>query len=252
MRNAFAFISPHWPAPSNVRTLVTSRERGGSAQPYHYFNMAEHVGDEANLVAQARADLQSFVGAQHPLLWLNQTHSTLVADQFTPNIEADASVAFSDDYACVVMTADCLPVFFCSTDGDRVAVAHAGWRGLADGILENTLARLQLPPEKVMVWLGPAISSKHFEVGEEVRARFIDQNSLAVNCFSPSPFRLRHYMADLYQLARLALQKQGVKQIFGGGFCTYADHTRFYSYRRDGVTGRMASVIWLSNSDPSE
>lgn len=247
MRNAFAFISPHWPAPRNVKALVTSRERGGNPKPYHFFNMAEHVGDRSAHVAQARQDLQHFVGEEHPLLWLNQTHSTIVADNYQPGIEADASVAFNSDYACVAMTADCLPVFFCTTEGDRVAVAHAGWRGLVDGILEETFTKLNVAPEKVMVWLGPAISSKHFEVGNEVREQFIDTDAQAFQCFEPSPFRLQHYMADLYHLARLRLNACGVEHIYGGGFCTYAERNRFYSYRRDGVTGRMASVIWLAH-----
>ena len=247
MRNAFAFISPHWPAPRNVRALVTSRERGGNPKPYHFFNMAEHVGDSSAHVAQARQDLQHFVGEEHPLLWLNQTHSTIVIDDYQPGIEADASVAFNSDYACVAMTADCLPVFFCTTEGDRVAVAHAGWRGLVDGILEETFTKLNVAPEKVMVWLGPAISSKHFEVGNEVREQFIDTDTQAFQCFEPSPFRLQHYMADLYHLARLRLNACGVEHIYGGGFCTYAERNRFYSYRRDGITGRMASVIWLAH-----
>ncbi|WP_417595598.1 peptidoglycan editing factor PgeF [Oceanospirillum sp.] len=246
MRNAFAFMAPHWPAPKNVKALVTSRERGGSKPPFDYFNMAEHVGDNPANVAMAREDLQNFVGKNQPLLWLNQTHSTRVAESFTPNIEADAAVAFNSDYACVVMTADCLPVFFCSEEGDKVGVAHAGWRGLADGVLEATLDKLNIEPEKTLVWLGPAISSKHFEVGDEVRQRFVEQLPQSFDCFEPSPFRLNHYMADLYQLARLKLAERGVDQVYGGAFCTYAERKRFYSYRRDGQTGRMASIIWLA------
>lgn len=246
MRNAFAFISPHWPAPRNVKALVTSRERGGNQNPYSFFNMAAHVGDNLHAVERAREDLQHFVGEQHPLLWLNQTHSTIVADQYQPEMEADASVAFGPEYACVVMTADCLPVLFCTEEGDRVAAAHAGWRGLADGVLESTLASLDTDPTKVMAWLGPAISSKHFEVGAEVREQFMAKDAHAFQCFEPSPFRLQHYMADLYQLARLRLNAYGVEQIYGGGFCTYAERRRFYSYRRDGITGRMASIIWLT------
>lgn len=240
-----AKLYPQWPAPEQVKAWVTTREYGPSQAPYDAFNPADHVGDDPQQVALCRQQLVVETGGR-PLNWLEQTHSTQVLSHFAPGAQADAAIARSGDYACVVLTADCLPVFFCDRRATVVGVAHAGWRGLAAGVLENTVAEMAVPPEELLVWLGPAIGARVFEVGAEVRQAFVDGHPEAAAAFVPSPYRLKHYMADLYRLARQRLQAVGVTQIFGGNLCSFVDAERFYSYRRDGqATGRMASVIWL-------
>ncbi|WP_192035998.1 peptidoglycan editing factor PgeF [Halomonas sp. YLGW01] len=239
-------VLPDWPAPSTVRALVTTRESGPSEGPFAAFNTAEHVGDDPAQVARCRELLQAEVGSDRPLLWLDQVHGANVQQVYAPGApQADAAVAFDAGHACVVQTADCLPVFFCDRLGTRVGIAHAGWRGLAGGVLEATVAALATDPGELMAWLGPAISNAQFEVGPEVHDAFVAVQPEAESAFEPSPYRLGHYMADLYRLARLRLERLGVAHISGGHFCT-ACEPRFYSHRRDdGVTGRMASVIWL-------
>ncbi|MBE0488264.1 MAG: peptidoglycan editing factor PgeF [Halomonas sp.] len=241
-----SLILPDWPVPTSVGAFVTTRETGPSQGAFACFNPADHVGDNADHVDLCRRLLQKQVDEERPLLWLNQVHGARVQQRFDPTSpEADAAVAFNRDYACVVLTADCLPVFFSDYRGTRVAVAHAGWRGLAGGVLEATVAALGVPPEEQLAWLGPAISNAQFEVGPEVYHAFVGVHPEAIEAFDPSPYRLGHYMADLYRLARLRLERLGVSHISGGHFCT-ACEPRFYSHRRDdGRTGRMASVIWL-------
>ncbi|MBB3191658.1 peptidoglycan editing factor PgeF [Halomonas cerina] len=239
-------ITPDWPAPANVGAFVTTRETGPSQGEFAAFNPAEHVDDNPYHVALCRRQLHKMIGDDRPLLWLDQVHGARVQQEFSSQVpEADAAVATGRDYACVVLTADCLPVFFCDRAGERIGVAHAGWRGLAGGVLEATVAALGIPAEELMAWLGPAISNAQFEVGPEVRQAFVAVHPESLGAFEPSPYRLGHFMADLYKLARLRLERLGVAHISGGHFCT-ACESRFYSYRRDdGVTGRMASVIWL-------
>lgn len=238
-------LYPHWPAPSNVRALVTTREAGPSQGAFACFNLGDQVGDDPLVVAACRERLQKEAGGR-PLNWLQQIHTDQVATQFALGAKADAAVATNSDYACVVLTADCLPVFFCDAQGTKVAVAHAGWRGLAAGVLENTVKALDVDPSQILAWLGPAIGARVFEVGPEVRQAFLVGHPDAAAAFVPSPYRLKHYMADLYRLATQRLQQAGVEQVFGGNFCTLTDEERFYSFRRDGQqSGRMASVIWL-------
>lgn len=241
-----SLIYPQWPAPEKVRAWVTSREKGPSEGAYASFNAADSVGDDPDRVALCRRQLMHETG-NRPLNWLQQVHGSQVVASFSPGAEADAAVATTGDYACVVLTADCLPVLFCDRQGTQVAAAHAGWRGLAAGVLENTVQAMNCNPEDLLVWLGPAIGARVFEVGPEVRQAFLDGHPEAAAAFVPSPFRLKHYMADLYRLARQRLEAVGVEQVFGGNFCTLSDRERFYSYRRDGQTGRMASVIWLDD-----
>lgn len=239
-------ILPDWPAPTTVGAFVTTRETGPSQGDYAAFNSAGHVGDNPAHVELCRRLLRKELGDERPLLWLDQVHGARVQQSYSQEpVTADAAVAFDRSYGCAVMTADCLPVFFCDRRGQRVGVAHAGWRGLAGGVLEATVAALGVPPEEQLVWLGPAISNAQFEVGPEVRQAFVAVHPEAAEAFEPSPYRLGHQMADLYKLARLRLERLGVSHISGGHFCT-ACEPRFYSHRRDdGVTGRMASVIWL-------
>lgn len=239
-------VIPDWPAPANIGALVTTRETGPSQNEFAAFNAAAHVGDNADHVGLCRRLMQKEIGDERPLLWLNQTHGARVQQSYQEDTpEADAAIAKTNDYACVVLTADCLPVMFCDRQGSQVAVAHAGWRGLAGGVLEATVAAMNCDPDDMLVWLGPAISNAQFEVGPEVYNTFVAIQPESAEAFDHSPYRLGHYMADLYRLARFRLEALGIHQISGGHFCT-ACEARFYSYRRDnGKTGRMASMIWI-------
>ncbi|WP_404472899.1 peptidoglycan editing factor PgeF [Vreelandella venusta] len=240
-------LLPDWPAPANVRAFVTTRETGPSQDDFAAFNPATHVGDNADHVALCRRLMHKEIGDDRPLLWLNQTHGARVLQAYQDDTpEADAAVASSNDYACVVLTADCLPVLLCNRQGTQVGVAHAGWRGLAGGVLEATVAAMNCDPDDILVWLGPAISNAQFEVGPEVYGAFVAVHPDTADAFDHSPYRLGHYMADLYRLARFRLEALGIHHISGGHFCT-ACESRFYSHRRDnGNTGRMASVIWIN------
>ncbi|MGM0544419.1 MAG: peptidoglycan editing factor PgeF [Pseudomonadota bacterium] len=239
-------LIPDWPAPANVGAFVTTRETGPSQDAFAAFNPASHVGDNPDHVALCRRLLQKEIGDERPLLWLNQVHGARVQQAYQAEApDADASIATANDYACVVLSADCLPVLFCNRDGTKVAVAHAGWRGLATGVLEATVAAMNSAPDDIMVWLGPAISNAQFEVGPEVYGAFAAVQPETADAFDHSPYRLGHHMADLYRLARFRLEALGIHHISGGHFCT-ACESRFYSYRRDGgQTGRMATVIWI-------
>lgn len=248
------WIVPDWPAPAGVHAVMTSRAGGVSLAPYASFNPASHVGDDPAAVAQNRARLRRELPAEP--LWLNQVHGVAVAEfgaeaslPGTPP-EADASVARQPGQVCAVLTADCLPVLFCDAAGTVVGAAHAGWRGLMAGVLEATVTAMGAPPERTLAWLGAAIGPHAFEVGEEVREAFVSRHPLTAIAFRPALAGTfdrapRKWMADIYTLARIRLAAMGVTQVFGGGLCTLSDATRFYSYRRDGRTGRMASLIWL-------
>jgi YfiH family protein len=239
-------IEPDWPAPARVRALCTTRGGGMSEGAYSALNLADHVGDDPSRVEQNRALLRERLDLPAEPLWLQQVHGCGVADSGTDDrgCEADASIAFGPRQVCAVMTADCLPLLLCDRAGTRVAAIHAGWRGLADGVIEAAVRRIAVAPEDLLCWLGPAIGPDAFEVGAEVRARFIElSGEYAKAAFKPSP--AGRWLADLYALATARLASMGVKQVWGGGLCTYSDPARFFSYRRDGVTGRMASLIWI-------
>lgn len=245
------FIEPDWPAPANVFALSTTRQGGFSLPPYDSFNLAQHVEDDVALVAANRELLVRALPSGAQVQWLNQVHGVHVVQalQDVAYPQADASWSTQACAVCAVMTADCLPVLFCTRSGDRVAAAHAGWRGLLDGVLEATLEALAAPPGELLAWLGPAIGPGAFEVGEEVRDAFLavqgaDQQAIE-SCFQPSAGRSGHYFADLYALARIRLHAAGITALYGGDYCTYSDSRRFFSYRRDGQTGRMASLIAL-------
>ena len=236
------WIIPDWPAPEHVRACVTTRAGGESPAPFDAFNLGDHVGDDAAAVMANRSRLQAALGCQPA--WLSQVHSTVTVKAAPDQCpSADASWTDAPGIACTVLTADCLPVLFCNLDGSRVAAAHAGWRGLSNGMLESTVAALQTPGEQLLAWLGPAIGPHAFEVGPEVREAFVAQHPQAVGAFQPSRNSGRH-LADLYQLARIRLAACGVTAVYGGGFCAFTD-PRFYSYRRAARTGRFASLIWI-------
>lgn len=241
------YIVPDWPAPERVAAVVTCRAGGDSCAPYESFNLALHVGDDSGAVMVNRARLQSQLTSVHEPQWLEQVHGIEVVKAVAggPVQTGDALITDQAKLPCAVLTADCLPVMFCDTQGTEVAVAHAGWRGLAAGVLEATLAKFRAPGSRIMAWLGPAIGPDHFEVGDEVRDCFVQDSVEAAQAFTVNESKAGHWFADLYRLARLRLERSGVTQIYGGGFCTYTDSARFYSYRRDGITGRMASLIWL-------
>ena len=238
-------IVPDWPAPSNVRALSTTRGGGRSSGPYESFNLGDHVGDDAAAMAANRA----LLGESMPVApcWLKQVHGIrcVDADACEAGIEADAGFSRAGRRACAVLTADCLPILFCDAAGSVVAAAHAGWRGLVAGVIEATVAAMQAPGSALLAWLGPAIGPRAFEVGDEVRAAFLAMDSAARDAFVPhGPGK---WLCDLHALARLRLRRLGVERIYADRSCTFEDRTRFYSYRRDGVTGRTASLIWLES-----
>jgi YfiH family protein len=220
---------------------------GASSAPWDSFNLAIHVGDDPMRVAANRTRLRELLKLESEPAWLNQVHGTDVKNidgaPFSPvPFAADAAVTTRVGAACVVMVADCLPVLFCSRDGQSVGAAHAGWRGLVEGVLERTVAAMGVPGEELSAWLGPAISQDHFEVGDEVREAFVKSDRAAV-----SRFRMNargRWQADLVGLARLRLASVGVSDVSGGNWCTFADRERFYSHRRDKKGGRMAALIW--------
>ena len=236
------FLIPDWPAPAGVRACVTTRAGGVSVAPFDSFNLGDHVGDDPAAVAHNRQRLTHIFDVQPA--WLSQVHGIVVAHATPGQIaEADASWTNTPGIACTVMTADCLPALFCDRAGTRVAAAHAGWRGLAAGVLEAAAQSLEVKPKDILVWLGPAIGPKAFEVGGEVREAFVKDLPDTAAAFVPSINEGR-YMADIYELARLRLARWGVTAVYGGGFCTVTD-PRFFSYRRSPRTGRFASLVWI-------
>jgi polyphenol oxidase len=242
-----SLIRPDWPAPPRVRALSTTRAGGVSRGPYASLNLGDHVGDSPSAVASNRHRLVSQCALPTTPCWLRQVHGTTVADlrSAPPRPEADAAWTHRPGQICAILTADCLPVLLCDRAGTVVAAAHAGWRGLAAGVLAQTVARLPVPAAQLLAWLGPAISQAAFEVGSEVYAAFVTQDDAgAGECFveSGAPGK---YRADLYGLARQQLKALGVPAVYGGEYCTHGDPERFFSHRRDGVCGRQASLIWL-------
>lgn len=239
-----SWLTPDWPAPANVRACVTTRAGGVSAPPFDSFNLGDHVGDEPAAVAENRRRLTEALGCRPA--WLSQVHGIDVVQADPASVAtADASWSATPGVACTIMTADCLPALFCDRAGTRVGAAHAGWRGLAGGVLEATVDALGVAPAELLVWLGPSIGPQAFEVGPEVREAFLADHAEAERAFVASA-NAGKYMADIYALARIRLAAKGATAIYGGDFCTYSDTERFYSYRRSSRTGRLASLIWLS------
>ena len=260
------FIIPNWPAPANVKALQTTRNGGISAAPYNSLNLGEHVKDNPLHVAQNRQLLSQFLPSEP--VWLNQVHGVDVIDAANTSCAADsgyadcvpiadASYAMRKNVVCVTMTADCLPILLCDQAGTAVASIHAGWRSLCDGVIEATVKQMPVDSSQLMAWLGPAIGPNAFEVGGEVRAQFI-QKGLALGvsqvetAFKPHGENEEQgkWLADIYQIAAQRLNNLGITQIYGGGqhehWCTHTDEDRFFSFRRDGLTGRMATLIWLA------
>jgi YfiH family protein len=241
-----AWIRPDWPAPPEVRALSTQRGGGVSTAPFESLNLGAHVGDAAEAVAENRRRL--CIAARLPAepVWLSQQHGTHVLDldgAYDAPAAADASFTHRPGRICAILTADCLPVLVASASGAGVAAAHAGWRGLAAGVIEATVRALALPPESLLAWLGPAIGPAHFEIGDEVREELLRADPQAEAAFERNA--RDRYMADLAALARSRLERLGVARIYGGDACTYAAREDYFSYRRDGQTGRQATLIWL-------
>ena len=247
-----AWITPDWPAPATVRALSTLREGGVSEKSYESLNLGSHVGDAPAAVAENRRRLRHAARLPTEPAWLSQVHGARVVDLDAPDAttppEADAALARRPGRVCAILTADCLPVLLAADSGTAVAAVHAGWRGLAGGVIEAAVRKLAIAPESLLAWLGPAIGPRHFEVGGEVRNRLLADDPEAMACFSPNA--QGRFLADLPALAQRRLARLGIRRIHGGGECTFSRQDRYFSYRRDGKTGRQATLIWLEN--PSE
>ncbi len=255
-KNQNHLIKPDWPAADVVHAFSTTRhsasDMGSSQGVYSSFNLAQHVEDDSLHVQKNRQQLVKQLNLPAEPIWLEQVHDTAVlnaaqvhmsVDRLTPP-QADASYSALASTVCAVMSADCLPILVCNRKGNKVAAAHAGWRGLVAGVIEETLLALDEAPSEILVWLGPAIGPEVFEVGEDVRKAFVDELAASESAFKVS--RPGHYLANIYQLARLRLKRLGVDAVYGGEYCTYTDKDRFYSFRREAKTGRQASLIWFS------
>ncbi len=244
LANQLVVIRPDWPAPENVVAIATTRHGGVSKAPHDSLNLGENSGDDPNAVAENRCRLERALDLPSTPRWLKQVHGTVAVDAAATGglAEADASFTTQAKVVCSVLSADCLPVLFCDKQGRCVAAAHAGWRGLLAGLLEQTVRQLPVHQQELLAWLGPAIGPEAFEVGSEVRADFIRHDRRSQACFQPSPGG--RWLADIYALAKQRLVAVGVGEVFGGEHCT-AKQAQFFSYRRDGVTGRQASLIYL-------
>ncbi len=246
MPNNCNWIIPEWPAPSNVKALSTVRTGGYSQSPYDSFNLALHVEDDAEKVLANRELLKTTAKLPAPPFWLKQIHSTIAVEvpafDLSP-VEADASFTFHPNRICAVMSADCLPIIICNKTGTVVSAIHAGWRGLAGGIIEETLKKIACIPNTLLAWLGPAIGSRAFEVKENVLLAF--KGDVTETTFQPAK-KPGVWYANLYELARQRLNRLGMSAIYGGEYCTYQESERFYSFRRSGITGRQATLIWMT------
>ncbi len=240
------WIVPEWPAGPRVRAIITTRVGGVSRGPYATLNLGLTVGDDAGCVARNRAVVRGFLPAEP--VWLKQMHGATVLDAgvAASGSEADAAITRAPRTVCAVLTADCLPVLVCDRAGSVAGVVHAGWRGLAAGILQAAVRKMGVPPQEVLAYLGPGIGPHAYEVGEELRQTFVEKDAKTSAAFAPRANG--KFLADLYQIARRQLAETGVGQVYGGGFCT-ASEGRFFSFRRDGITGRMASLIWLEDKE---
>ncbi|GJL74975.1 peptidoglycan editing factor PgeF [Nitrosomonas sp.] len=251
-------IIPDWPAPGHVKAMFTTRHGGvsnGIHGAYATLNLGTHVNDHPGNVAINRALLRKYLPGDPQ--WLQQVHGADpvwmeqagTQPKNANGEQGDAALSRQYNTVCAIMVADCLPVFLCDTAGTTVGVVHAGWRGLAAGVIERSIAAMQIDNNQLMAWLGPAIGPDYFEVGDEVRTAFVSHDSRAARAFTTKINSLEHtekkWFANIFELARQRLASTGVTRIYGGGICTYSDPARFFSYRRDGETGRMAALIWM-------
>jgi YfiH family protein len=240
------YLIPNWPAPINIKACFTMRMDGHSKPPYESFNIGNHVGDDEKAVAANRKQLITELKLPQTPFWLNQVHGTQVAcaDDIDSATTADAIYARKTNNPCVILTADCMPLFLCDRQGTIVALAHAGWRGLAAGVIENTITAMKIPGKNILAWMGPAMGPQKFEVGSEVREQFLATDPDATAAFMPLPNQ--KWLANIYLLAQQRLHNCGVTAISGGDHCTFTEKEKFFSYRRDGKqSGRMAALIWI-------
>jgi YfiH family protein len=237
-------LQVNWPAPAHVRAVTTTRIGGFSSGSYESLNLGDHVGDDAEAVRRNRALLRDTFRIPEPS-WLKQVHGIDVVEAEFGQAGAvgDGSYTEMVGTVCAVLTADCLPVFLCDRQGTKVAILHAGWRGLAAGVIESGVLAMRMPGEELLAWLGPGIGPESYEVGDDVRSAFVGQNADAAAAFRAHGDG--KWLVDMYALARQRLQGMGVSAVYGGDHCTFRERSRFFSYRRDGATGRMASLIWL-------
>ena len=250
MNKSASFLYPDWPAPENIGAAMTLRVGGVSAPPFASLNLATHVGDDSVAVANNRSFIRQALDLPSEPVWLEQIHSNRVVEAINTPVLQQADAAFTGQagVVCAVLTADCLPLLICSKDGEQVAAVHAGWKGLLAGVVTNTLTALKAARVKsaaesgYLVWLGPAIGPKSFEVGAEVREAFIHKNARNSTAFLQTT--ADKWLADIYQLARIELADINIVDVYGGGACTFAEAELYYSYRREMQTGRMASLIW--------
>jgi len=245
MLNKTDLVFPDWPAPANVKAIQTTRRGGFGVAPYDSLNLGSHVQDNPVTVAQNRQLLSQYLPSEP--VWLNQVHGVEVVDvaQCACVPDADAAFTHQKEVVCVTMTADCLPILLCDKQGTVVAAVHAGWRSLCDGVIEATVEKMQVSPVDLMAWLGPAIGRQAFEVGSEVKAAFVAKDTQSGVAFTPKGDK---WLGDLYLIAKQRLANVGVHAVYGGKECTYSQPEKYFSFRRDGATGRMASLIWLSAS----
>lgn len=241
-------LTPDWPAPKHVRAYTTTRLNGFSHDPYASFNLGDHVGDDHENVLQNRTYLKKILNLPTDPIWLNQIHSTDIfnVDRDVKPQSADGSYTSHKNIVCAVLTADCLPILLCDQSGTQIAAVHAGWRGLAAGVIESALNSFNPTDKKIIAWIGPAIGQAFYEVGDDVRDKFLEIDADAGKAFQP--YKQSKWLANMNLLARQRLEKSGVSEIFGGDLCTFQDSERFFSFRRDGKTGRMASLIWISDN----
>lgn len=241
------FINASWPAPTWIKAICTTRHGGVSKKPYHQLNLGDHVGDETTNVYLNRLRLQQQLNLKAQPLWLNQTHSTRVIDlEQTKQNDADGAYTRQRHQVCAVLTADCLPVLICNTQGTLVSAIHCGWRGILNGILENAVTAMQAKcSDTLLVWLGPAIGADVYEVGQEVRDAFVQIKPKSNKAFTQ--ISQTKYLANLPLLAAMRLRALGIHQIYGGDYCTYSQAELFFSFRREQITGRMASLIWIGD-----
>jgi len=238
-------IYPSWPAPPHIKAFTTTRSGGVSAAPFDSLNLGEHVGDVSMIVEQNRKILLNSTELPESPRWLSQHHGSRVIESvhWSAGMSADGIATNTLNHVCPILTADCLPILLCNQQGDRIAAVHAGWRGLANGVVENAIASFGFNNQNIMAWLGPAIGPENFEVGQDVYDSFVQHDVIAKQAFKQTDDT--HYSSDIYLLARQRLRALGVIDIYGGQLCTFNDPTRFFSYRRNNVTGRMATVIWI-------
>jgi len=243
--SALQCLTPDWPAPANVKAFSSTRTGGISQAPWSSLNLATHVDDNADHVKYNRQQLQQSLNLPTEPCWLQQTHSKHMVEACIEPMDAQADGSYSRRVrqVCAVLTADCMPLLMCDEKGTQVAAIHAGWRGMASGILQQAIASFKAPANEILVWMGPAIGASAFAVGHDVYQAFCSRWPESSSAFTSAGNHKYHF--DLYHQARLLLNSMGIEQLSGGGFCTYTDSQRFFSYRRDGTTGRMASLIWL-------